>query len=257
VPVDAVIFDWGGTLTPWKTMDGRSWFRIADALARAGVVEPGRAAQVGAQLYRAEELIWRRARDEQRSGTLAEVLSAAGLSADEVFYAIHDAEHEWATHTDPEAAAVLTLLRQRGIRIGLLSNTTWSRAQHERILIRDGVHHLFDGAVYTCEIAWTKPHPEAFRAAMAAVGVDDPTRCVMVGDRLFDDIFGGQQLGLRTVHIPHSDIPTVQRGHSQGRPDAVIHRLSELPAVVDAWEAELPLPVRVQEASAAFEPEQA
>jgi putative hydrolase of the HAD superfamily len=267
VPVDAVIFDWGGTLTPWKTMDGLSWSRIADALARAGVIEPGRAVMVGEQLGDAEELIWQRARDDHRSGTLAEVLATAGLTADEAFYAIHTAEHDWATYTDREAAAVLTELRRRGIRVGLLSNTIWTRAQHERILVRDGLFDLIDGAVYTGEIAWTKPHPEAFRAAMAAVGVDDPSGCVMVGDRLFDDIFGAQQVGMRTVHIPHSDIPTVQRGHTQGEPNAVIHRLSELLDLVDAWQAEEPPPpVRVEPASAAsaasddsaaFEPEQA
>src|SRR5215475_1596555 len=184
-------------------MDGRSWLRIADALARAGVIEPGRAAVVGEQLGGAEELIWQRARDDHRSGTLAEVLATAGLTADEAFYAIHSAEHDWATYTDPEALPVLNELRQRGIRVGLLSNTIWTRAQHERILVRDGLFDLIDGAVYTGEIAWTKPHPEAFRAAMVAVGVSDPTRCVMVGDRLFDDIFGAHRVGMRTVHIPH------------------------------------------------------
>ena len=60
----------------------------------------------------------------------------------------------------------------------MLSNTVWSRAEHERIFERDGMLDLIDGAVYTSEITWTKPHPEAFRAALDAVGVTDPrARC--------------------------------------------------------------------------------
>ena len=49
--IDAVIFDWGGTLTPWKTPDGSAWWRIAARLVPADRVE-----QVGAALAAAEEV---------------------------------------------------------------------------------------------------------------------------------------------------------------------------------------------------------
>ena len=94
---------------------------------------------------------------------------------------------------------------------------------------------LIDGAVYSSEIPWTKPHPEAFWAALAAVGVTDPARAVFVGDRPFDDIHGAKQVGMRAVLVPHSAIPDAQKGHVQGDPDAVVQRLGDLLAVVDAW----------------------
>src|SRR5262249_47384946 len=48
----------------------------------------------------------------------------------------------------------------------------------DRFFVRDQVLDLIDGTVYSCELRWTKPHPEAFRAAMAAVGEDDrPGAC--------------------------------------------------------------------------------
>lgn len=228
--VDAVIFDWGGTLTPWKNIDGRSWWRIAARLVAAERVDG-----IAALLTAAEEEAWRRSREEHRSCTLEEIFAAAGLTLDEVAQAIHAEEWEWATHLDPEAPALLDELRQREIRIGVLSNTVWPRSRHEQIFMRDGIHHLIDGAVYTCEIPWTKPHPKAFHAAMDAVGVSDPARCVYVGDRPFDDIFGARQAGMRPVLLPHSEIPEVQRGHTVGEPDAVITRLGELVALVDAW----------------------
>ena len=95
--------------------------------------------------------------------------------------------------------------------------------------------HLIDGDVYTSEIPWTKPSRRAFGAAMAAVGAADPARCVYVGDRLFDDIWGAHNAGMRAVHVPHSAIPRDQVGHTEGEPDAVVHRISEVLDVVRGW----------------------
>lgn len=231
--VAAVIFDWGGTLTPWRDHDGRAWWRVA-----ARLVPPDRVDEVGAALYAAEDEVWRRSRDEHRSGTLTEIFAAAGLAADERALRAHAAEWEPMTHTDPDAPALLAALRERGIRVGVLSNTCWPRSAHEEIFARDGVLDLLDGAVYTCEIPWTKPHPAAFHAAMRAVGVDEPGRCVFVGDRPFDDIYGARQAGMRAVLLPHSNIPPSQHGHTLGEPHEVIDRLADLLPLVDRWHAE-------------------
>ena len=73
--------------------------------------------------------------------------------------------------------------------------------------------------------------PEAFRAAMAALGVTDPASCVFVGDRPYDDIYGAKRVGMRGVLIPHSEVPP----HDGVVPDAVITRLAELPAHLSNW----------------------
>jgi putative hydrolase of the HAD superfamily len=70
---------------------------------------------------------------------------------------------------------------------------------------------------------------------MKAVEVSDPARCLFVGDRLFDDVWGAQNVGMRAAHIPHSAIPVEQVGHTEGTPDATVHRLSELPDLIDSW----------------------
>jgi putative hydrolase of the HAD superfamily len=222
--VEAVIFDWGGTLTPWHTIDSReSW------LAATG--NPDAAARLSA----AENAVWVRARDENRSATLAGVLEAAGIDADDGVLANYHAWWDPHTLTDPDVPELFSWLRAQGIRIGILSNTIWPRERHDGIFARDEVLALIDGAVYTSEIAWTKPHAEAFRAALAAVGVSDPQRAVFVGDRLFDDIHGAQAVGMRAVLVPHSDVPHWQRGHTEGTPDAVVERLADLKAVIEAW----------------------
>ncbi len=227
--IEAVIFDWGGTLTPWRTIDLRA---EAAALAAAAVEDdPDRAER----LLAAGDAVWQRSRDEQRSATLAEIFALAGLTLDEQRLRAYRDFWEPHTLTDPDVVPMFEALRAEGMRIGVLSNTIWPRQWHEGFFSRDGVAHLIDGAVYSSEIDWTKPHPQAFRAAALAAGVEDPARCVFVGDRLFDDIHGAQSAGMRAVHVPHSRIPPAQVGHVQGRPDAVIQRLSELPEVVARW----------------------
>jgi putative hydrolase of the HAD superfamily len=121
------------------------------------------------------------------------------------------------------------------VRIGVLSNTIWSRDYHQRVFARDGVLTLIDGDVYTSEIPWVKPHPEAFGAAMAAVGVSDPARCVYVGDRVYEDVHGAQSAGMRAVLVPHSEIPVDQRVSVDVVPDGVAHRLLDVLALVDGW----------------------
>jgi putative hydrolase of the HAD superfamily len=236
VPVEAVIFDWGGTLTPWHNVDLR-----AQWVAYARGYDPAHGPEVAASLLAAERAAWEACREEHTSSSFEDIVRSAGLtpagSRHEAGLAAY--EEFWAPHTliDPEAPALLQALRERGVRVGVLSNTLWPRDHHERVFARDGVLDLIDGAVYTSEIAYTKPHPEAFAAAMAAVGVSDPQRCVFVGDRTFDDIHGARSVGMRTVLVPHSEIPADQRGHTEGEPHAVVGSLAEVLPLVDGWRA--------------------
>ena len=230
--IDAVIFDWGGTLTPWHTVDARLVWRTY--LGRLDEIN-GDLDAVTTRLVAAEDEAWRRSRDHHESSTLEWILDTAGVRWHEPALEAYYTAWEPHTFTDPEVPGLFRALRQRGIRIGVLSNTLWSRASHERWLTRDGVLDLIDGSVYSSEIPGTKPHPAAFRAVLAAVGVPDPARAVFVGDRLYDDVHGATSVGMRAIHVPHSDIPAHQRGVVDGVPDAVVRRLSEVLSVVDDW----------------------
>jgi putative hydrolase of the HAD superfamily len=130
---------------------------------------------------------------------------------------------------------MLRALRERGLRLGVLSSTSWPREWHEGLFREDGVLDLFDACVWSSDLEWTKPHPSAFRAAMDAVGVTDPGRCVFIGDRPYDDISGAKAVGMRAVFVPHSDIPAVQQVPVDVHPDAVLHRLSDLPDLIADW----------------------
>jgi FMN hydrolase / 5-amino-6-(5-phospho-D-ribitylamino)uracil phosphatase len=231
--LDAVIFDWGGTLTPWKTVDLHdAWRAYAGALHTD---DADRAAEAARRLVDADLARWAGVRDEHRAFTIAQVLADA--AADHDTAALDAYRDSWvhATHTDPEAAPMLAALRDRGLRLGILSSTPWPAAWHEEWLRRDGVLHLFDACVWSSDLPVTKPHPDAFRAALDAVGVADPARAVYVGDRPYDDVSGAKALGMRAVLVPHSDIPAHQQVPVDVAPDGVLARLADLPDLIADW----------------------
>jgi putative hydrolase of the HAD superfamily len=227
VTVRTVIFDWGGTLTPWHSVDHETLWR--------GVCvkhySTARAAEVARALYVAEREVWAGIERSPESATLTHVIERARVSVPDAVLASYFEAWEPHTITDPDAPVLLRELRRRNIRIGVLSNTLWPRAVHDQIFVRDQVLDLIDGTVYSCELPWSKPHPEAFRAAMAAVGEDDPASCVFIGDRPFDDVHGAKSIGMRAVLMQGSNVPPFEAAV----PDATIARLSQLLPYLDRW----------------------
>jgi putative hydrolase of the HAD superfamily len=227
VAVRAVIFDWGGTLTPWHVIDHEAmWHEVC-----VPHVPAPQARKVAQAICAAERALWELTERSHRSATLAQVFERAGVKATEALLTSYFEAWQPHTFTHPEVAPLLRELRGQGIKVGVLSNTMWPRSAHEQVFIRDGVFELIDGAVYSSEIPWAKPHPEAFRTAMAAIAEDDPAACVFVGDRPYDDVHGAKSAGMRAVLVPNSDVPTFDGV----APDAVITRLSELPHHLAGW----------------------
>jgi putative hydrolase of the HAD superfamily len=239
--IAAVLFDWGGTLTPFHDADLLDlWRLVAVDLAPRHVVEVTR------RLAAAERAWWASPAAGGR-GTIVEVLAAASASLGvDVAAALARAGARrdltiWTPHTvaDPEGLLLVHLLRARGIRSGLLTNTRWPRSWHERLLARDALLDLLDVRIYTSDLPFGKPHPGAYRAALADLGIDDPSTVVFVGDRPHTDLAGARAAGLRTVLLADGVAP---RGEARTpaddpRPDAVIGRLGDLVGVLDRLEA--------------------
>ena len=247
-PVEAVVFDWGGTLTPWHVVDMPEQWRVfarevhgipvdSPDVSEADLEEAHRLAD---RILAAEDAAWRRGREEHSSAVLSEILEAAGVDAahDRHHLALAAYRRFWEPHTvtDPQVRPVWEGLRQRGIRVGVLSNTIWTRECHRGIFERDGVLDLLDADLYSSEIPHVKPHPEAFRAICRALDVE-PRRAVYVGDRVFEDVHGPQQVGMRAIWIPHSEIPVSQRVEVTAVPDGHAHELLDVLTIVDGWSA--------------------
>jgi putative hydrolase of the HAD superfamily len=230
--IEAVVFDWGGTLTAIREVDLVEVWRSA-----ARQLNPERADELVVALHAAERAIWDATMSDCRSGQVADIvttaLSTCGLGVDDELVAAAIATYlaEWVPHSaaQPAATQVLQSLRGRGLRTGLLSNTHWPREWHEERLVDDRIVDLLDVRVYTSDLDFRKPHAVAFTAVLDALDVE-PERAVFVGDRLHDDMFGAREIGMRTVWIRNAawlswDV----------EPDATVEKLTEVVAVVDRW----------------------
>ncbi|WP_239341184.1 HAD family hydrolase [Frankia sp. CiP3] len=245
--VEAVVFDWGGTLTPFHDADLLDLWRLA-----AHDLAPGHVRELTQALADSEQQWWATAGGSGRSGTVTELLAVASAAVGlDVAGAVHRVagRHDlcaWTPHTvcDPDALLLLHLVRIRGLRIGLLTNTHWPRAWHSRWLARDGLLDLIDARVYTNDLPFAKPHPDAFRAVLASLGVRDPRTAVFVGDRPASDIAGARAVGMRTVLLSDGVAPRPGERGSRGAAgaDAVIGRLGRLLGVLDGWAAGLHRP---------------
>lgn len=225
--IEAVVFDWGGTLSVFEPLELLDLWRAA-----ARHIDPSREDELCARLLEVEAASWTRTTTTQRATTLASLLAEAtrALGSDVAEAVLEEAATHhldaWTPHIrhDPEAVGVLRTLRAQGLRIGLLSNTHWPREFHERFLERDGLADLIDARVYTSDLEWVKPHPVAFRTVLDELGVSDPRAAVFVGDRPHDDIRGARNAGMYAVlrRNPHLD-------RAVGAiPDAEIETLPEL-----------------------------
>jgi putative hydrolase of the HAD superfamily len=235
--IRAVVFDWGGTLTPWHDVD-----LVAQWYAYSEVYDAENAATLARRIYDREAARWQRQRQSDgaiSTGALDSLFLDEGIDITGARHlrALGSYLDFWAPHTcaHPDALAVLSDLKQRGYRIGVLSNTMWPRTHHEEVFARDDLDEFIDAAVYTSELSVAKPHAEAFRAALDALDVA-ADEAVFVGDRLWDDILGAQQAGMRAIWIPHSRIPAEQVPDASARPDATAHELREVVAIVEGWQ---------------------
>lgn len=234
----AVVFDWGGTLTPWHDVD-----LLAQWRAYADVYDPQGAASLAARLMDGESHRWRiqlESNGATSTGALDALFLEQGIEIESAGHqeALQQYLQAWAPHTyaDPDAGHVLATLKQRGYLVGVLSNTLWPRTHHEEVFARDELDPFIDAAVYTSELPVAKPHAEAFQAIATALGVECD-EVAFVGDRLWDDILGASAAGMRTIWIPHSRIPQEQVPDGSARPEATAHRLLDVLAIVESWQA--------------------
>jgi len=125
-----------------------------------------------------------------------------------------------------DALPVTLTLKERGYRLGLVSNTPWGTPEYlwSKQLDRFGLAEHFDVRCFSSDIGFRKPDPRIFESALQRLGVR-PERAVFVGDDPAADIAGAARLGMRTVLIQR---PGRRPSSDAAKPDLRVTTLWEL-----------------------------
>lgn len=244
--IQAIVFDLGGTLIDWPDWDEdieRRWgLSYEHLVAHSNEQEwPAKEAYVRA-MREAEKAHWQRVNEQHISNTPDVVLLdgfqrlKCKVSKEALMTALDgyaNAIIGWAT-IFPETVETLLELRKRGYRLGLLSNTWWAAAWHDADLATHGLTSLLDVVMYTSDLPYSKPHSYVFQEAARRLKVD-VSACVMVGDRMVDDVRGAQRAGMRGVWR-YNEYPWPKPENV--KPSAIVKTLTELLEHLDTWEQE-------------------
>jgi epoxide hydrolase-like predicted phosphatase len=94
-----------------------------------------------------------------------------------------------------EMFALASMLKDRGYKIGLLSNTDLPSV---KFFHKQG-YDIFDVTVFSCEEGIAKPERRIYEIALERLGVG-PSEAVFIDDRA-DFIDGAQKLGMHTIRF--------------------------------------------------------
>ena len=194
-----ILFDAGGTLV---YLD---YAFLARELRRAGIAVSLRAIRLAEYAAKAE--IDRRlfgavgdTDETRRRPYFVALLDHLGVESSraamliEHFDAAHKQDNLWRKML-PSTPAVLSVLRNRGLTLGVISNAD---GRIGSILQKCGIAELFDTVIDSHEVGVEKPDPHIFALALERLHVH-PNQALYVGDIYGIDVIGAERAGLSSV----------------------------------------------------------
>ena len=143
----------------------------------------------------------RRSKEAQMAvcvGYESRLLAEAGIEVDKpVILGLLDKMRGFDTHMVlyDDVLPALTDLKERGIRLGLISNFDQDiTALFEKL----GLSPLLEVVVTSQDAGYNKPHPEIFKAALQRAGVD-AAEAAYVGDQYQVDVEGANGVGMKGI----------------------------------------------------------
>jgi len=219
-PIAAVLFDVGGPLSTEVEHERRVEGDIAVALAAEGVavtaVDLARASDVAVTSYAGDAyaamIWWLAGRHRDRAARVFRRFQELAVVRPPMF------------ELRPGIDALLAELHARGLRLGLAANQPTAMLAE---LDAAGIGQYFDHRQMSGHHGYRKPDPRVFIAACAGLGVR-PEHCVMVRDRIDNDIAPAKALGMRAVLFRTGrHIAQQPRSHAEV-PDAEVREVGEL-----------------------------
>jgi HAD superfamily hydrolase (TIGR01509 family) len=196
VPLTTLFLDAGGVLVH------PSWTRVSEAMAEAGVdlsAERLAAAEPHAMRVLDEATIIGATDDRKRGWMYFNLLlEQVGVPrSDRTERALqrlreYHAEHNLWEHVEPDVVPVLSSLRERGLRLVVVSNAN-GRLRH--LFDRLDLARWFDTLLDSHEWGVEKPDPRLFQLALAESG-SIASSTAHVGDLYHVDVAGARRAGL-------------------------------------------------------------
>lgn len=128
----------------------------------------------------------------------------------------------------PEIGGLLRRLRERGLALGIVANQPQSARAR---LDRAGIGDLFDHHGLSGVTGLRKPDPRAFLLAAETLGVA-PADCIMVGDRIDNDVVPAKALGMAAIQLRGGRHRRQRPRTPAEEPDAVVTDVPELEAAI-------------------------
>jgi putative hydrolase of the HAD superfamily len=238
----AVLFDMGGTLLEFhpEHLPWLEWERIGLESAHAYLTGQGYKLSVDALVAHFVDALperWQRATQGKANLRLGDRLrqACAACGAVPTPEELDEAVARYIAPLDAQVVPyddtlpTLMALRERGLKVGLVSNTMWPGEYHRRELERHGLMPYLDHTVFSADVGVWKPQPGIYRLSLDALRVA-ANEAVFVGDMPEHDIIGAQGVGMRGVYKRNDGFPS---GGVQ--PDATIPNLSDLLPLLERW----------------------
>ncbi len=236
--LDDTLLDWSGFHGDWARMETFHLRRVYD-FVRANTHPLGEFDAFVTEFRTRTMDAWAAARTSLRAPNLGSVLVesavALGAPAGQMDMRRLLEVYAWdavdGTRMFPDVPDALKLLHQHGIKVAIVTNA------YQPMWIRDieiethGILPFFpDCRISAADIGYLKPHPAIFQAALNCLNVQ-PQEAVFVGDDPEADIVGAKAAGLYAVLRQSAR----QQFSGSVAPDARIHSLAQLPAILDGW----------------------
>jgi putative hydrolase of the HAD superfamily len=97
-----------------------------------------------------------------------------------------------------DAYATLDWLRDRGVRMGIVTNRVFGGPRFDEEMRELGLDRYFESVAVSCDMGYMKPHPRIFQHVLDEMKVE-ASETAMVGDSLRADVQAAQALGMTAV----------------------------------------------------------
>jgi putative hydrolase of the HAD superfamily len=208
-PIDTVTFDVWNTLLVHEFYDDRVKHARIDRISRA-LTDAGHQINDGdvSKAYEYTEAclssLWKQERDASLDGHVAMFLEGLGLEAsDSNKNILREPNAKALLDFKPilveEAKETLAVIKEKGYRVGLISNTGRTPGETIRLVLEGhGILEYFDSTAFSNEVGYVKPNKRIFETALDGLG-SRPKNTVHIGDSMLLDVYGARTAGMRAI----------------------------------------------------------